>query len=548
MSKNRCDLLIVNADVVTMDPAFRAATSIAVANGRIAAVGVDLGTDWEGPVWDAQAATVVPAFHDAHNHMAWFGLSLAELDLRTPTVTNLTDLYDAVRDRALSTDDDAWVVGSGYDQNKIRWAPHSRRSRSRRSGPQGVDQACLRSHVRGQFSDSGRARSRRQGPRGRRGVVAIDADGRPTGLLEERAQSLASALVTPYSIKDLVDAIERAGKAYLAEGIGSCVEAGVGGGWIGKSPIELAAYQTALDADRLPVRVQVMVASDVLHPAAAHKDDGISLGLDLGIRTGFGNSRLSLGPVKVFADGSLIGHKAAMSDPFNDLPHECGYLQADPEDLHRVIVEAHMAGWQVAAHAIGDRAIDVVLDAYTAAQSRYRRADARHRIEHFGVARPDQVIRAAELQVVPVPQGRFVHEIGDGMISALGSDRLGWCYRQRSLLDAGMVVPGSSDRPVVRGAPLLGIHDMVNRRTESGEVLGETEAVTPRQALFAYTMGSAYAAHRERILGSTTPGKRADLAILSESPLSVAHEQIGEIDVVATIVDGRVAYPRSEQF
>src|SRR5262249_21138694 len=158
-------------------------------------------------------------------------------------------------------------------------------------------------------------------------------------------------------------------------------------------------------------------------------------------------------------------------------------LQADPAELTGAIVAAHRSGWQVATHAIGDKAIDLVLDAYEQAQAEHPRRDPRHRIEHFAVVQPRQVARAAALGVIAVPQGRFASELGDGMLAAVGPDRHAWLYRQRSLLDAGMVLPGSSDRPVVAGAPLPGIADMVRRRTASGAPFNPGEAVSAQAAL-----------------------------------------------------------------
>jgi predicted amidohydrolase YtcJ len=370
------------------------------------------------------------------------------------------------------------------------------------------------------------------------GKVDIDNTGRPTGLLEEQAQGLVNALVLPYPIDTLVDAIERAGRQYLAEGITSCVEAGIGGGWIGRSPVELAAYQKAREQGRLPVRVELMIASDALHPITAHADDGLELGLDLGLRTGFGDDWLRIGPVKVFSDGSLIGHTAAMCQDFADTPGRRGYLQAEAEELTATIVAAHRSGWRVASHAIGDAAIDLVLDAYESAARQYPRVDTRHRIEHFGVARADQVTRAAELGVIPVPQGRFVNEIGDGMLTALGPERTTWAYRQRSLLAAGLVLPGSSDRPVVQGAPLLGMHDLVNQRTASGAAFSPGEALTGRQALTAYTYGSAYASHQEDRKGTLSRGKLADLVVLSDNPSTVDPLRIKDIQVLRTMIGG----------
>src|SRR5215472_16315219 len=186
-----------------------------------------------------------------------------------------------------------------------------------------------------------------------------------------------------------------------------------------------------------------------------------------------------------------------MTGPYAGEEDNSGYLQGDAGRLTEAIIAAHRAGWRVAAHAIGDRAIDLALDAFDVAAVRYPRRDTRHRIEHFAAARPDQVARAAALGVIPVGQGRFATEIGDGMLASVGPARHSWLYRQRSLLDAGVVIPGSSDRPVATGTPLLGIHDMVNRRTASGAPLNAAEAISVKEALRADTWGSAYASKAE---------------------------------------------------
>ena len=175
-----------------------------------------------------------------------------------------------------------------------------------------------------------------------------------------------------------------------------------------------------------------------------------------------------------------------MFEDFEGEPGNRGYFQMEEAKLHDLIFRAHRSGWQVATHAIGDRAVSSVLDAYAEAQRLVPRDDPRHRIEHCGMCRADDVARIAELGVIPVPQARFISEIGDGMARAVG-DRRPDCYRQRSFLDAGVVVPGSSDRPVVNGAPLLGVHDLVNQRTGDGHPFNPHEALTPEEALRAYT-------------------------------------------------------------
>ena len=378
--------MLVNANVLTMDPGRgRGPPAVAVAGGRITALDeVPAGAE---RVIDLRGATVLPGFHDAHNHMTGFGMSLGEVDLRADAAGTLDELYAAVARRAGTTPPGEWVIGSGYDQNKLGGHPH--RDALDRAAP--GRRVWLR-HTSGHMcvvngvvlADLGVDAAATEIPGG---LVAVDDGGRPTGLLEERAQLLVGSLVYPYPLAELADAIARAAAQYLKEGVTSCTEAGIGGGWVAHSPAELAAYQLARDQGRLGVRVELMTAGEVLHPLGAHAGDNLPAGLDLGIRSGFGDDWLRLGATKIFADGSLVGRTAAMNDPYAG-SGGTGYLQADAADLQALIIAAHRSGWQVATHAIGDRAIDVVLDAYERALAEYPRPDPRHRIEHFAVVRP----------------------------------------------------------------------------------------------------------------------------------------------------------------
>ena len=535
----QADLLLRNARVVTVDETGgpTEADALAILGDRVVALAEVPARE----VIDLEGAVVTPGFHDAHNHMAWYGLSLAEVDLVTE---ELDVALERLAEQHATLPDEAWLVGSGYDENRIgrhpdvtdleRVAPGRRVWLKHKSGHMCVVSRAVLAEL--DIDDT------TPDPAG--GRIVRDPAGHATGLLQETAQSLVAPLVLPYPLEQLVAAIDRAGRRYLAEGITSVSEAGIGGGWIGKSPVELAAYQSARERDLLHVRVELMVASDVLHPLDAHPSDGFDRGLDLGLRSGLGDDRLRIGPVKVFADGSLIGRTAAMTSDFADSPGNAGYLQDDAETLTATILAAHRAGWRVATHAVGDSAIDLVLDAYEQAQAEHPRPGCRHRIEHFGVSRDDQLERAARLGVVPVPQSRFVEEIGDGMVRALGHDRVGWAHRARSLIEAGLVLPGSSDRPVVNGAPLLGMQGMTHRYTRDGAEFAPQETLTGRQALRAFTLGSAEAAGVEDRLGSLTPGKLADLVVLSDDPGTVDPAEVADIEVLRTMLGGRFVWSR----
>jgi predicted amidohydrolase YtcJ len=531
------DLIVRNAAIVTMDDQRPRAHTLAVHHGRVLALDPD-GLRGRTEI-DAQGAALVPGFGDAHNHMAWFGSSLEEVDLSG--LTDLVTLYNRVAERAATLAPDAFVIGAGYDDTAIGGHPH-RRVLDRAAGGRPV----VLKHRSGHVTTVNTPVLARIGvldgtavvPEG--GVVVRDDDG-PTGTLEEQAQNLAGALLVPYATDDLARAIGNASAVYAAEGLTHVTECGIGGGWVGRSPRELTAYQQARDAGTLTVRVQLMPVADVLHPVAGHASDPDGIGLDLGVRTGFGDDRLRIGPMKIFTDGSLVARTAAMRDPFCDR-HGHGYLQDDPELLRSRILGAHAAGWRIAAHAIGDRAIDLALDAFAEMQRAHPRPDIRPRIEHAAVTTPEQIARMAELGVTPVPQMRFLYEIGDTMAAAVGPDRATGLYRHASFLRAGLRVPGSSDRPVAAGAPLLGMQSMVQRRSATGATIGPDERVDAATALRAYTLDAAWIAGEERERGSLTPGKLADFVLLTDDVTAVGPDRIGDVGVVATVVAGRCVH------
>ncbi|HEY8295336.1 MAG TPA: amidohydrolase family protein, partial [Micrococcaceae bacterium] len=309
---------------------------------------------------------------------------------------------------------------------------------------------------------------------------------------------------------------------------------------IGHSPVELAAYQRARRNGKLHARAQLMPAIDVLHGLQGHPDDQTGLGLDLGISTGFGDGYVSLGPAKVFLDGSLFGETAALTEDYCGHAHgNKGYFQADPELMRQRILAAYSSGWSIAAHAIGDRAVDLAIDILTECQDTYGTPVMPNRIEHCSVTRPDQLPRLRSAGIAVTPQAGFFGPMGDQMTSSLGAARAAWSYRAASFLEAGILLAGSSDRPVADGNVLRCMQAFVDRRTSSGRVFGDpAERISARQALAAYTVNAARATGSFADKGSLAAGKLADFAVLAASPLAVPGAEISGIKVLATMVGG----------
>ena len=544
------DLLVTNARIVTVDVGRPQATSIGIWNGRIVGLDDEVAGTGSRVTVDAGGATVVPGFHDAHCHTTSFGLGLVHLGL--DDVVGIGPTLEAVAAYADGLAPHEWVIGFGFGRG-LRPDQYPDRDGLDRAG--GGRPVWL-THLSGHSCVVSGAALRAVGITGAlegtaRGRVVVDDDGRPTGLIEEAAMDLVKDHVGPSSIDRLADAVDRATAHYVTEGITGFTDAGIGCPGLDHSPLELAAYQLAHSTGRLRTRARLMAHNELFHPLRSHPDDGISTGLDLGVHTGFGDERLSLGAMKVWIDGSGLGHTAATTAADG---RTVGAFDNDPGLLRQSIIDAHRGGWQVACHAIGDAALDLVLDALeeaAAAGPAPARAGTvpRHRIEHGVMIRPDQVARLARMRMTVVVQPLFVTDFGDPLMEMGQTDGAAADYfRMRSLVDAGVPVVGSSDRPVAAGSPLLGMQQMVERKTATGRVFGADEGLTATEALACYTLGGACAAHAEWAWGSLAPRRLADLVVLDDDPTTVDSGRIGDIEVVATMIDGQPVHDPSSLF
>ncbi|MHA7275987.1 amidohydrolase [Arthrobacter sp. Hz1] len=542
------DLILTNARIITMDPARPTAGSLGILNGVIVGLDEDLAGLAAKDVVDLQHRVLLPGFNDAHCHTAWFGLTLGEVDL-----TDLSDLdqayarlHAAAQSLPVSHDDDAgggWLVASGFDHHRFGGRFPDRAALDRVSA--GRPLFIRRTSGHGGIANT--EALRRAGvldagfPDPVGGRIVRDGAGEPTGLLQETAQALVLDLLRPYPRDTLVAAIEHATGQYAREGITSFTDAGIGGGWIGHAPDELGAFQDARAAGKLHARAQLMPAIETVQRAGA---DVLGSGLGLGMYSGFGDHLLSLGPAKIFLDGALSSETAAQTEPYSTGAGNKGYLLQEPEFLQQQMVDAHRAGWSIAAHAIGDLAIDLAIDTFTLFRAgRTGQRALPHRIEHAAVVRPDQLAALAGLGVAVAPQASFFRPIGDAMARSLGEGRAAFTYRAKSFLDAGIAVAGSSDRPCADGTALRSIQAYTDRLTSSDRVFGAgTERLSAQEALGIYTIGSAEATGFGGVKGRLSVGMLADCVVLDASPLEVPTTDIAGIPVMATLLGGRFTH------
>jgi predicted amidohydrolase YtcJ len=526
-------LLLTNATVITLDPSTPDANAIGILGDRIAWVGDiraardDFGGEFREV--DLAGGTVTPGFVDAHHHLMTLGFWMSQVNCMYPAVTSIGDIVEAVDLRVRSTEPGEWVLGRGYDDNKLRERRHLTRGDLDAVSPH---HPVMIRNISGHMSVANsvaleRAGITRDTVSAFGGHIHLGPDGEPTGLLQEKAQDLLGVPFLPTDKAKLREHLRVAGQAYLAAGVTSGHEAGIFG------PAEFSVYQEAWANGTLALRTYMMIRTQFLDAL-----EGV------GFYSGFGDDRLRVGSIKVISDGSLIGRTAAVCRPYDDGAHEddLGLTMFSQEELDDIVWRGHRAGWQIAIHAIGDRAIDMCLDAYEAALRRQPRPDHRHRIEHCGIMRPDIIERMARLQVIPVGQPPFITEFGDGFLEHLGAERCQLTYPLKSLLDSGVPAIGSSDSPVSSYQPLIGIQAAVTERTASGAPFAPAEALNVEQALSLYTCNAAFAAFDEDKKGTITVGKYADLAVLGRDPRAEPPESISQIPVVATMQGGEFVY------
>lgn len=541
----RVDAVFRNGRFWTGDPARPEATAIAVHQGRIFAI-----DDLDGLEGDRTfylgGARVVPGLHDAHHHFGLTGIRLSNVDVRSSAVSSLDELYSKIRERAMKLPEGAWLVASGYDQNHLDGHHPTADELDRVAGGRPVYVEHVSGHMlvaNTRAFELAHAEGRDGYPDIDGGVVIRDAQGRPQGLLMEAADYPIRTAAAGIDDDGITRNLQLANDQSVSYGLTSITEPGVVvDGGTGVTGIAMHHYQQAIAEGVIRPRLTVMPYHGAMHEVYGAPEGWRTL--DWGLRTGFGDDRLRIGAVKIIADGSLIGRSAAVRDCFCGDPDNTGVMVVEPDALAAEVLAYHRAGWSIATHAIGDRAIDHVLDAVEAAQGVAPRPDARHRIEHFAIATDAQVRRSADLGVIPSPQGVFISDFGDGMLDAIGAERAAGTYRMRSLLDAGMVVPGSSDSPVSDANPFVSMHDLVNRLTATGAEFGPGERVSIEEALTAYTYGSAYAAGVEGRVGRLMPGMLADFVVLSDDLLAVEREAIRDVQAVTTVIGGEVVFER----
>ena len=463
--------------------------------------------------------------NDAHAHIWKIGhLLTGMLDLRR--AASLDEVASGVRDFSARLPPGAWLQGRGYNEAALKeQRPPTRADLdlAEPTRPVVLTRTCGHMYaVNSAALTQAGIGSATAAPAG--GVIDRDERGEPTGILRETAMGLITTVMPPPTSHDYELMIEAALRHQLSLGITSSADCGV-------SPILLQVYRAVDEKGGLPSRINVMPFRRI---------DGVPQPVPFPEQ--HVSDMLRVDTVKFLADGGLSGATAALSVPYR---HAAGHgvLRFGHAELRELCEEAHRAGWRIATHAIGDVAIDQVLDIYESLGAHPR--GLAHRIEHFGLPDAAQLSRAARLRLIAAPQSVFIHSLGRNFRACLPDEFLPRTYPIRAMLDAGIRVALSSDAPVVEDDnPLVGMAAAITRMDSTGHLIAPAQAITAREALYAYTMGGAIATGDETNRGSLEAGKWADIAVLSDNPLAIAVDRLPAVRVDMTFVGGRLVFER----
>jgi predicted amidohydrolase YtcJ len=532
---DHADYVFLNGQVITADSHDRVVEAIGVKGNRICYAGDSLTArttiDRRTTVIDLNGRSLLPGFIDAHCHAGAFGIAQTRIQCGPEFVSSIQDLKQAVARKAQEAPKGGIIIGRGYIEQALEEKRHPNKWDLDEAAPEHqviIVRTC--GHLAAANSLALKTAGIMAGsPDPPGGRIDRNSKGEPTGILMDEAASKLMMRFQPRA-EEYDGGNKEMNRKFLSFGITSVHDAS------GRTPIEIQAFQRSIREGNLGLRVYFMVQST---------GDAVKLGdvfLQSGLMTGFGDERLKIGPYKIMLDGAGSSGTAAMRKPISANAQDYGILYYDQPTLLAKIKTASQSGYQIAVHAIGDRAIDMVLEAYEKVFT--RNSNNRPRIEHCGFLDERMIARMRNLGIVAVLGQPFLYELGDAYISVYGPEKLKGIYPLYDLLSADVKVALSSDSPVISPNPMHGLYFAVAGRTASGRQFPHHKPVGILQAIKAYTIGGAYASFEEKFKGSIEIGKLADIVVLSRSLKDALPEEILETKVDLTMVNGSILYSR----
>jgi predicted amidohydrolase YtcJ len=546
------DMVITNANVLTLNNENAQAQSIAIKNGKIVGIWKEkeppkaaINITSETQMMDLKGKTIIPGFIETHNHILGYSMMRKMVDCTSPLNESIADILERIQERAKHTPEGDWVTGQGYDDTLLKDQRHPTRDE--------LDQITTAHPIMIQHASAHLAvvnstalklagiDENVSNPQG--GHYGRYEDGRLNGVVYEMAAMapIQSAQPTPKK-EDLLQSLEEGAQDYIHQGITTNTDAAVGAMASGG---DLNIHIQAAAEKRNPMKTQLMIMHHLL------REDGLFAGytadqLEQEIQER-SNGRAHLDSVKMFQDGSIQGFTGALREPYHNDSNVYGELYHNQEDFNQEIADLHKRGFRIAVHGNGDRAIGSILDAFEYALNQFPRDDHRHRIEHVQTATTEDLDRMQKLGVAGSFFINHVYYWGDRHEQIfLGPDRARRISPLKDAFDRELLFTLHSDCPVTPISPLFLIWSAVNRMTREGNTLGSDQRIDVLTALRAMTIDGARINFDEQNSGSIEQNKDADFTILSANPLEIEPLEIKDIEVLGTIIDGDIVYRKTD--
>jgi predicted amidohydrolase YtcJ len=529
LDTEKTELILHNGNFFTVDDLQPHAQAVAISNGRFVAVGSDsevLNLARSGvKKIDLGGKTVLPGFIDAHCHPSSAGVDMVvTVNCDLPSIAAI---QAALRERAAKTPRGKWVIGSKYDDTKGSEGRMITRADLDTAVP---DIPVMVMHRGGHTTFYNSAAFRAAGiaektPDPQGGKFDRDpATGKFTGRVADQAREMIEKNAPdPTTRENRAEGIALISRAMARAGITSVGDAG-------GNPHDLRAYQDAREAGNLWFRVYCLIVQPQLEKALA-----------AGMRTGLGDEFVRVGACKQFCDGSISERTARLSKAYEGSPDYFGLLMMSEEEQYERSKKAHLAGWQLGTHANGDVAIDQTLRVYERLQKESPRRDPRFRIEHCTMVNDGLIARMKALGVIPTPFSSYVYYHGEKM-HFYGQERLRNMFAMRSLIDAGIRPTQASDYTASPYEPMMALQSQVTRTDTKDNQWGANQRISIEEAIRVGTMNGAHASYEEKIKGSITSGKLADLVVLGRDPLREPPSSLVSIPVERTMLGGRWSF------
>ncbi|THE13434.1 amidohydrolase [Bacillus timonensis] len=532
----KADIVFMNGEVVTVDDDNSVVESVAVKGNHIIAVGsnqeIQEYISHETNVIDLHGKSVLPGFIDAHLHLTIYGTNLLGVSCIEPHIQSLEDIFIDLQKKAEEAPKGQWVRAWGFNESKLkenRFPTRQELDKVSTDHPIVIIRTCNHTSIANSRAlEIAGITEDTVNPEG--GIIGRDENGALTGTLIENAHMQLFEYAS-YTDEEIRKGMKLASDEFIQAGITSIHDAGA----YGDGAESLRIMQQAIKEQEIRVRVYAIIGS------LTNSHDFVERVVKAGLISGLGDDYFKIGPAKLFTDGSSVGPTIATREPYSHNSNDYGITYYSQDELNRILGEAHKKGFQITAHAQGDRAVEMVLDCIEKALEEHPRIDHRHRVEHAGISSADLQNRMQKLGVIPIPNPVFMYVNGDKYLEYY-AERVNVMYPLRDYIDKGIIAAIGSDAPVTFVNPLLGIHAAVNRKSWKDQLVGENQRIDVLEAIRAYTYNGAYASFEEDKKGSIEVGKLADLVVLDSSILHAESEKLKDIKVELTMVDGDIVF------